>query len=214
MPPVEMLAMFFCSALLLALAPGPDNLFVLAQAAQHGKRAGLAVTAGLCTGLIGHTVAVACGVAALIMGSPVAFEALKYCGAAYLLWLSWLSIRAGAGTNVRVDASNAAAPPSLPTARLYGRGIIMNITNPKVLVFFLAFLPQFASPQYGAMAPQIFILGLLFIAATIIIFGIISLLAGSLGEQLKRSWRAQLMLNRLAGTVFAALAIKLALLKH
>ena len=208
MPPAAVLAMFFLSALLLALAPGPDNLFVLAQSAQHGKRAGLAVTAGLCTGLIAHTTAVACGVAALIMGSPLAFEALKYCGMAYLLWLSWLSFRAGA------SETRASKTPSLPTARLYGRGIIMNITNPKVLVFFLAFLPQFASPKYGAMAPQLLILGFLFIVATIIIFGAISLLAGSLGESLKKSRRAQLVLNRLAGTLFAALAIKLVLFRN
>ena len=208
MPPADVLAMFFLSALLLALAPGPDNLFVLAQSAQHGKGAGLAVTAGLCTGLIGHTAAVACGVAALIMGSPVAFAALKDCGTAYLLWLSWLSFRASASQAVTVKT------PSLPAARLYGRGILMNITNPKVLVFFLAFLPQFASPKYGAIAPQILTLGLLFIVATIIIFGAISLLAGSLGERLKTSQRAQLVLNRLAGTLFAALAIKLLLFRN
>ena len=207
MPPADVLLMFFLSALMLALAPGPDNLFVLAQSAQHGKGAGLAVTAGLCTGLIGHTVAVACGVATLIMGSSVAFEALKYCGGAYLLWLSWLSFRAG--------ASEAAAEiPSLPAARLYGRGIIMNITNPKVLVFFLAFLPQFASLKYGAMAPQILLLGVLFIAATIIIFGGISLVAGTLGERLKTSRPAQLVLNRLAGALFMGLAIKLILFRN
>jgi len=208
MLPAKVLVMFFLSALVLALAPGPDNLFVLAQSAQHGKKAGLAVTAGLCTGLIGHTAAVTAGVAALIMGAPVAFEALKYCGAAYLLWLSWLSFRASGGG----AAQNSM--PTLPIARLYGRGIIMNITNPKVLVFFLAFLPQFASPRYGAMAPQMLTLGFLFIVATIIIFGTISLLAGSLGERLKRSRQAQLVLNRLAGTLFAALAIRLVLFKN
>jgi len=208
MPPPNVLVMFFLSALLLALAPGPDNLFVLAQSAQHGKKAGLAVTAGLCTGLIGHTVAVTAGVAALIRGAPMAFEALKYCGAAYLLWLSWQSFRAGA------SGAAASGMPSLPTARLYGRGIIMNITNPKVLVFFLAFLPQFTSRRYGAIAPQMLILGLLFIAATVIVFGAISLVAGSVGERLKTSRRAQLVLNRLAGTLFAALAIRLALFKN
>jgi threonine/homoserine/homoserine lactone efflux protein len=207
MLPANILAMFFLSALLLALAPGPDNLFVLAQSAQHGKKAGLAVTAGLCTGLIVHTTAVVCGVAALIVGSPMAFDALKYCGAAYLLWLSWLSFRADANA----DASDTAAAqmPATPVHRLYGRGIVMNITNPKVLIFFLAFLPQFDSPKYGAMPPQILILGLLFIFATIIVFGAISLLAGTFGERLKTSRRARLVLNRLAGTLFAALAIRL-----
>jgi threonine/homoserine/homoserine lactone efflux protein len=208
MPPVDVLLMFFISALLLALAPGPDNLFVLAQSMQHGKKAGLAVTVGLCTGLVAHTTAVACGVAALITKSPMAVEALKYCGAAYLLWLAWLSFRAGASDTA------AAKMPATPLLRLYGRGIIMNITNPKVLVFFLAFLPQFASPKYGAMAPQILILGILFMLATIIVFGSVSLLAGTFGSWLKTSQRAQLILNRLAGTLFAALAIKLAFFKN
>jgi len=208
MLPAKVLVMFFLSALVLALAPGPDNLFVLAQSAQHGKKAGLAVTAGLCTGLIGHTAAVTAGVAALILGAPVAFEALKYCGAAYLLWLAWLSFRADSGDTATGDT------PALPIARLYRRGIIMNITNPKVLVFFLALLPQFASPKYGAMAPQMLTLGFLFIVATIIIFGAISILAGSLGERLKRSQRARLILNRLAGALFVALAINLILFKN
>ena len=210
--PAHILLMFFLSALLLALAPGPDNLFVLAQSAQHGKKAGLAVTAGLCTGLIVHTTAVACGVAALVVGSPMAFDALKYCGAAYLLWLSWLSFRAG--VNADESGTAAARMPATPVHRLYGRGIIMNITNPKVLVFFLAFLPQFASPKYGTMPPQILILGVLFMLATIIVFGAISLLAGSFGERLKTSRVAQLVLNRLAGTLFAALAIRLVLFRN
>jgi threonine/homoserine/homoserine lactone efflux protein len=207
MPPPDVLVMFFLSALVLGLAPGPDNLFVLAQSAQHGGKAGLAVTAGLCTGLIAHTMAVACGVAALIMGSPLAFDALKYCGAAYLLWLSWLSLR--------LDANDAASgqTPTLPIRRLYGRGVVMNITNPKVLVFFLAFLPQFASPRYGAMAPQILMLGVLFIIATIIVFGAISLFAGHVGERLKGSRRARLVLNRLTALLFAGLAIKLVLFR-
>lgn len=208
MLPVDSLLVFWTASVLLALAPGPDNLFVLAQAMQHGRVAGLAVTLGLCTGLLGHTAAVALGVAALFDTSAVAFALLKYLGAAYLLYLAWQAFRAGA---------TAAGHDRLAVqgfTRLYRRGIFMNLTNPKVSLFFLAFLPQFTDPARGVLLPQILLLGLLFIAATIVIFGAISLLAGSVGELLRRSTRAQLLLNRLSGLLFVGLAIRLALARR
>ena len=205
MPPVDALLLFFSSSILLALAPGPDNLFVLVQAAQRGRLAGLAVTMGLCTGLLVHTTAVAFGLAAVFTASALAFNLLKYLGAAYLLYLAWGAFRAGGGEGGKAKAVD------LPLGRLYRRGIIMNVTNPKVSIFFLAFLPQFADPQDGHLVPQIIVLGGLFILATIIIFGGISLLAGACGDRLRQSARAQRFLNRLAGGVFAGLAIKLAL---
>ncbi|KJR97335.1 MAG: threonine transporter RhtB [Desulfobulbaceae bacterium BRH_c16a] len=193
---------------LLALTPGPDNLFVLAQAAQRGKMAGIAVTGGLCTGLLVHTAAVALGVAAVFQASSLAFSLLKYIGAAYLLYLAWQSFRAGADTE---DGSSAVR---IGFTRLYGRGIVMNVTNPKVSLFFLAFLPQFTDPSSGPLLPQILALGLLFILSTVLIFGGISILAGGLGAQFRKSARAQVILNRLAGTVFVALAVKLALARR
>ncbi len=205
MPPVDALLLFFSSSVLLALAPGPDNLFVMVQAVQRGRMAGLAVTLGLCTGLLVHTTAVAFGLAAVFTASTLAFNMLKYLGAAYLLWLAWGAFRAG-------DASGGdARAVDLPFARLYRRGIIMNVTNPKVSIFFLAFLPQFADPGHGPLAPQIVVLGALFIAATILIFGGISLAAGACGDRLRRSARAGKILNTLAGGIFAGLAIKLIL---
>lgn len=205
MPPLEALLLFFTSSILLALAPGPDNLFVMLQAAQRGRMAGLAVTLGLCTGLLVHTTAVAFGLAAIFKASVLAFNLLKYLGACYLLYLAWGAFRAGdeTGGDSRVI--------TLPFARLYRRGIIMNVTNPKVSIFFLAFLPQFADPHYGSLAPQMLLLGALFILATILIFGGISLLAGTFGRRFRESARAKRLLNWLAGSVFAGLAIKLAL---
>jgi threonine/homoserine/homoserine lactone efflux protein len=205
MPPVDALLLFFSSSVLLALAPGPDNLFVMVQAAQRGRMAGLAVTLGLCTGLLVHTSAVALGLAAVLTASTLAFNMLKYLGAAYLLWLAWGAFRAGGASGGEARAVD------LPFARLYRRGIVMNVTNPKVSIFFLAFLPQFADPGYGPLAPQIVVLGGLFIAATILIFGGISLLAGACGDRLRRSSRAGKILNWLAGGIFAGLAIKLIL---
>ena len=181
MPPLDALLLFFASSVLLALAPGPDNLFVMVQAAQRGKIAGLAVTLGLCTGLLVHTTAVAFGLAAVFAASALAFNLLKYLGAAYLLYLAWGAFTAG-------DAGGGEARAvDLPFARLYRRGIIMNITNPKVSIFFLAFLPQFADPKYGLLAPQMVLLGGLFILATILIFGGISVLAGACGARFRES---------------------------
>jgi threonine/homoserine/homoserine lactone efflux protein len=203
--PIDTLLIFFLASTLLALTPGPDNLFVLAQAAQRGKLAGIAVTGGLCTGLLVHTAAVALGVAAIFQASSLAFSLLKYIGAAYLLYLAWQSFRAGTDSGIGAQSGN----PRL--RRLYGRGIVMNVTNPKVSLFFLAFLPQFTDPANGPLVPQILLLGLLFILSTILIFGGISILAGGIGARFRRSARAQLVVNRLAATVFVALAVKLAL---
>jgi threonine/homoserine/homoserine lactone efflux protein len=205
MPPVDALLLFFSTSILLALAPGPDNLFVLVQAAQRGKLAGLAVTLGLCTGLLVHTAAVALGLAAVVKASALAFNLLKYIGAVYLLYLAAEVFWGGS------DNGGGPRAVDLPLARLYRRGIIMNVTNPKVSIFFLAFLPQFADPHYGPLVPQIIVLGGLFIIATIIIFGGISLLAGAWGERFRRSDRARRVLKWLTGGVFVGLAIKLAL---
>jgi threonine/homoserine/homoserine lactone efflux protein len=198
------LALFFVASLALALAPGPDNIFVLTQSALHGRAAGLLVTLGLCTGLLVHTAAVALGVAAILQASAVAFTVLKVIGALYLLYLAWLTFRAGA-------SSLAANTTALPGWRaLYIRGIVMNVTNPKVAIFFLAFLPQFVDPARGSATLQMLLLGAVFMLATLIVFGAIAWAGGRLGEWLKRSARAQLAINRVAGTVFVLLALRLA----
>jgi threonine/homoserine/homoserine lactone efflux protein len=201
----RILLMFFTTSILLALSPGPDNLFVMTQAAQQGRKAGLLVTLGLCTGLLFHTAAVTFGLAALFKASAVAFTVLKFAGAGYLLYLAWLSFWAGtvSGSAVATDCLNSAA--------LYRRGIIMNISNPKVSIFFLAFLPQFADPAKGYLSVQLLLLGGVFIIATIIVFGAISILAGVFGEHFRRSAFAQKVLNRAAAGIFAGLALKLAL---
>ena len=201
----KMLLMFFTTSVLLALAPGPDNLFVMTQAAQQGRKAGLLVTLGLCTGLLFHTAAVTFGLAALFKTSAVAFTTLKLAGAAYLLYLAWLSFRANTVSGPDVVSTN------LSSAILYRRGIIMNITNPKVSIFFLAFLPQFADPAKGSLAGQFLLLGGIFIIATILVFGAISFLAGVFGEHFRKSAFTQKILNRAAAGIFAGLALKLAL---
>ncbi|MFC3337174.1 LysE family translocator [Paracandidimonas soli] len=199
----EIILSFYGIATLLALAPGPDNLFVLMQSALWGWRSGMIVILGLCTGVLGHTLLVAAGLAALLAASQTAFFVLKLIGAAYLLYLAWGAFRA------TPQRSAGQEPPRLSTGQLYRRGVIMSLSNPKLSLFFLAFLPQFASPSRGPIWPQILSLGLLFILASFLVFSLIAFFAGSIGERLQRSERAQWLLNRAAGTVFLGLALRL-----
>ena len=183
---------------------GPDNIFVLTQSALHGRKAGILVTLGLCTGLLVHTAAVSLGVAAIFQTSALAFNILKIAGAIYLLYLALQAFRAGAA---KLDEAGKA---NLVWQKLYSRGIIMNITNPKVAIFFLAFLPQFADPSRGSITIQMLMFGALFIGSTFLIFGTVAWFAGFLGEWLKGSAKAQIIINRIAGTVFTGLALRLA----
>lgn len=192
------------TSILLSLAPGPDNIFVLTQSALYGRRSGLFITLGLCTGLLFHTTVVAFGVAAIIQSSTWAFSALKLSGAAYLSYLAWQAFNAPVE---RVDDQTQKLTAS--PARFYQRGIIMNITNPKVSIFFLAFLPQFTTPEAGPVAAQIIIFGLVFLLSALLIFSLIALLAALIGGWLTRSDRARKYLNRIAGLVFVGLALKL-----
>lgn len=199
----DIILSFFGIAIVLALSPGPDNIFVLTQSMIWGRLSGILVVLGLCVGLIGHTVAVTAGVAALFRASPTAFTLLKAAGALYLLYLAWHSLRAALRTG---SSPSLDAVPHQPAYVLFRRGIIMNLTNPKVSLFFLAFLPQFTSPARGSVALQTLSLGALFILATLLVFGIIALLAGMVGERLQRSQHIQRILNGLAGLIFIALA--------
>ena len=208
MIPFESLATFFVASTLLALAPGPDNIFVLTQSALQGRLAGVMVTIGLCTGLIVHTTAVAFGVAAIFQASAIAFTVLKIIGAGYLVYLAWQAFRSSAAKIA------TGSRPRMRIPRLYRRGIIMNVTNPKVSIFFLAFLPQFADPVRGPLKLQIMLLGGIFIISTLLIFGSISLVAGSLGQWLNRSAKTQRIVNWLAGAVFLGLALKLAVTRR
>jgi len=194
---------FFLASALLAVAPGPDNLFVLTQSALYGRLSGLIVMLGLCTGLLVHTTAVAFGVAVIFQASTLAFTLLKAVGAGYLLYLAWQVFRAAPEQVEMRDGHRRSR------SALYRRGIVMNVTNPKVSIFFLAFLPQFADPARGPLSLQMIALGGIFIFATIIIFGTIALIGGTLGEWLNRSARAQRIMNLATGTLLVGIALKL-----
>ena len=203
MLPLDTVLTFFVTALMLALAPGPDIIFVLTQSALYGMRAGVATTLGLISGLCFHTTIVAVGVAGIFMTSPLAFTLLTVVGAAYLLYLAWLSFRAGA------SMAHLQESRFLGYWGLYRRGVIMNITNPKVTLFFLAFLPQFCAPERGSVALQVMELGLLFMLAAFLVFTAVSALGGRLAHGFNSSPRGQMLMHRVAGLVFVALAVML-----
>ena len=205
----ETILAFFATSVVLGLTPGPDNIFVLTQSALKGKQAGIKVTLGLSTGLIVHTLAVALGVAAIFQTSAMAFSILKYLGAAYLIYLAYGAFKASLKHDAEPD-TKPETPGGQVKNSLYLRGIIMNITNPKVSIFFLAFLPQFVDAQIGSVTLQIMQLGGLFILATLLVFGGLALLAGSVGDKVVSSQHGQKIMNRIAAGVFAGLALKLA----
>lgn len=197
--------MFSLASTLLALSPGPDNIFVLTQSMVKGAKAGVIITLGLCSGLIFHTSAVALGVAVIFQTSLVAFNILKIVGAGYLLYLAYMAFKDASKTTLHVDQK------PLSSWAMYRRGVFMNVTNPKVSIFFLAFLPQFTSPQNGSITLQIFTLGAVFMVCALVVFSLIAFLSSKIGAWFTQTKNGERILNRLAGTVFTALALKLVL---
>jgi threonine/homoserine/homoserine lactone efflux protein len=193
---------FLVVSVLVTLAPGPDNLMVLSLGMARGRRAGVAFGLGCALGCLNHTLLAALGVSALIAASPVAFTALKILGGLYLIWLGIQAIR-----NAR--PASVATALNEPAMKLFVKGLIANAINPKVILFFLAFLPQFVDTARGHAGWQIVQLGLLFTLETVLIFGAIGWFAGSLGERLARHPAVGTGLDRIAGGIFVALGLRL-----
>jgi threonine/homoserine/homoserine lactone efflux protein len=207
MMPAESLVAFLALSVVITFAPGPDNLMVLGQSLARGPRAGFGLAVGCALGCFTHTLWATLGVSALLLASPNAFFALKLAGAAYLCWLGVQALRSGAGVGAVAEAR---ARP-LPWRRYVARGFIANAINPKVALFFLAFLPQFANPAHGAVASQMVTLGVVFAAQTVVVFGSIAYAAGRIGVLLARRPRLGPWLDRLAGMIFLGLAANLLL---
>jgi threonine/homoserine/homoserine lactone efflux protein len=206
MPDLPTLLTFLGLSLAITVAPGPDNLMVLAQSLARGRRAGLGLALGCALGCYTHTLWAALGVSAAVAASPALFAALKAAGAAWLAWLGWQALRAP-GPRL----APAAPQPPRPWRCDLLQGFLANALNPKVALFFLAFLPQFATPAAGRPALQMAVLGSVFVAQTILVFSAIALAAGSIGHWLARRPALGPWLDRLAGVVFLGLALRLAL---
>lgn len=200
--PLDTFISFTLVMFLLALSPGPDNLYVLMQSALYRPMAGIWVILGLCTGLIVHTLAAAFGITILFQTSEIAFTLLKLLGAGYLLFLAWKSYQAGA-LHLKNNAVSA-----LSVSQLYQRGVWMNLTNPKVFIFFLALLPPFIDTNAGPVAQQMFMLGGIAILVTLIVFSGLAVLAG-FAKNWIQSDKKQRVLHQIAALVLVLIALKL-----
>ena len=195
---------FLVAAMLVTLSPGPDNLMVLSVGISSGRAQGVVFGLGCALGCLSHTLLAALGISALIAASPTAFGVLKLCGGAYLVWLGIQALRSCG--QVRVAAQNGRAEP---LSRRFGKGLIANAINPKVIVFFLSFLPQFVSAERGSIALQTGALGVIFTLQSCLIFGLLGYFSGSIGQWLNRHGRAGIWLDRVAGAVFVGLGLRL-----
>lgn len=195
---------FLAAALLITASPGPDNLMVLGVGISRGRAMGIAFGLGCGLGCLSHTILAALGVSALIAASPTAFLALRICGGLYLVWLGVQALRSRGRVEV---ASVRGVEESL--SRLFAKGLLANAINPKVVLFFLSFLPQFVVAENGHVGWQTAQLGIVFTAQAVLLFGLLGYFSGSVGQWLQRHGRAGVWLDRLAGTVFVALGVRL-----
>ncbi|MFC4766688.1 LysE family translocator [Effusibacillus consociatus] len=196
---------FIAVSMLMTIAPGPDILFVIAQSVSQGRKAGIATALGLCSGVTVHTLAAALGISALLHQSTVAFQIVKYAGALYLLYMAWQAIKEGSDSPVNQTATR------MSPGALYRRGILMNVLNPKVSLFFLAFLPQFVSPEVGNISGQMIVLGLIFMLQAIIIFTLVAIFSGSFGRKIVNNSRISKYVNMAKASIFVFIGIRLAL---
>lgn len=202
--PLVLLA-FIPAALALNLTPGADMMFCLGQGLRSGARPALAASAGISVGAFFHAGLAGLGLSALIAAMPGAFDVIRWAGVAYLLFLAWQSLRQGA------LSSSAAAAPAL---RAFREGLLVNLTNPKVILFVLAFVPQFVDPARGAVLLQFLIFGAVLSLGGFVINGLVGVFAGGIGRKLTGSPVFARWLGRVSAGIFAGLAVRLALLER
>jgi threonine/homoserine/homoserine lactone efflux protein len=197
--------LFLAASIAITVAPGPDNLQVLARGISQGRVAGIVAALGFASGILFHTTLAALGVAALLKSSPIAFQAVKLAGAAYLIWIGIKAMRSK-------GLSSAHERPSQPLPVIYRQSVIGNMLNPKVTLFFIVFLPQFVNPLGGhSVMLQMFELGGVFMLQAAAVFSVFGVAAGMIGAYLKRRPKLGVWLDRLAGATFIGLGIRVAL---
>src|SRR5688500_13078224 len=209
MPDTQQLLLFMAAALALNITPGPDMLYVIARSSSEGRSAGIASALGIGAGTLFHIAALALGLSAVLAAVPVAYDVIRWDGAASLVWLGIRALRDAGRASERVTLT----PASL--GAIFRQGMLTNVLNPKVALFFLAFLPQFVDPARGNPALQVVALGLLFDLSGTAVNLVVALLAsrvarwGEPGADGTRSTRT-VVLRRLTGAIFIALGARLA----
>ena len=194
---------FLTAAIMITLSPGPDNMMVLSVGIAKGRIRGIAFGLGCALGCLTHTLLAVVGVSALIAASPVAFTALKVAGGLYLIWMGIQALRSRCGAKVAAGVADESA------RQLFAKGLLANAINPKIVLFFLSFLPQFVVAARGDANWQIAWLGLTFTAQAAVLFALLGYFSGTIGQWLNRTPRAGVWLDRIAGAVFVGLGLRL-----
>lgn len=194
----SLLVPFVIASAILVAIPGPAVLYIVSTGIGRGRGAALASMAGIETGALVHVLAATVGVSALLASSAFAFSLLKYAGATYLLYLSWKTLRSGNGSSLPVASE-------VSKLRAFARGVVVNTLNPKVALFFLAYLPQFVDPDRERVSAQLLVLGLIFVTVAVIIDSVYALFSGSIGAVLHRRPRAAGLQRKVAGITYLAL---------
>ena len=202
--PLSTLLAFLGASVALTVAPGPDNIFVMTQGIARGRKPAIVTALGMCSGVSVHTTAAAFGISAVFYSSAIAFTVVKSAGAVYLIYMAFRTLK-------ERSAIRLSAAEELPAGALFRRGFIMNVLNPKVAMFFLAFLPQFVSPAAGRVPLQMLLLGFVFMAQAVVIFCLIGYFAGSIGSFILARPRVSRCFDWLTAGVFASLGVRLAL---
>lgn len=203
MPDLHSLTLFVLAGLALNVTPGPDMLYVAARGASEGRAAGIASALGIGAGTLVHIALVAGGLAAVLTAVPVAYTAIRIAGALYLIYLGVRAL-----LSRQAAAVGALQPASLWV--IFRQGVITNVLNPKVALFFLAFLPQFVDPSRGSTALQVVLLGLLFDTTGTIVNLLVALFSSRAAGRLRSPGRGSRVMQRLTGGVFVALGLRLA----
>lgn len=204
----ELFATYLVAACIVIAAPGPDSLNTLAIGMSRGRREAVAYALGVGIGCLTHTLWAVLGVSAIVAASEALFGVVKWAGVLYLLWLGVQALRNRGA--VHAPGSAAALQPAVGASTRVLQGVLTNALNPKVMLFFMAFLPQFADPRLGAVGAQMLLMGLVFAAITTLCYVLLGASAGRVGERLLRDPRIARALNRATGVLFIALALRLA----
>lgn len=200
----DQIVAFLAAAMLITLSPGPDNLMVLSLGIARGRRHGMVFGLGCALGCLSHTLLAAAGISALLAASASAFLALKLAGGLYLVWLGVQALRS---RGAQGQGGGQGQQDGL--AALFGKGLLANAINPKVVLFFLAFLPQFIVADGGDIAWQTLQLGVLFTLQAALLFGLLGYFSGYAGQWLMTTPRRSMWLDRIAGAVFVTLGLRL-----
>ncbi len=214
MPEPTQLLMFIVAGWLLNLTPGPDVLYIVSSALKSGVRAGVVAALGIVSGCFVHVFAAALGVGALLAASATAFSVLKWAGAAYLMWMGIKLLLAKGGGSAVVPAGVSAEAVSVDLWRVFRQGFLTNVLNPKVALFFLAFVPQFIAPGTEDKVTAFLLLGLLFNVNSLPINFGYAWLAGWASRRVGTVQRAMHWMDRAAGLMFIGFGLKLALSDH